>query len=28
MDLSNANFGKSTSQLATRAMQFGLRLRF
>jgi Carboxypeptidase regulatory-like domain len=28
MDLSNVNFGKSTSQLATRAMQFGLRLRF
>jgi hypothetical protein len=28
MDLSNASFGKSTGQLATRAMQFGLRLRF
>jgi hypothetical protein len=28
MDLSNSNFGKSTSQLATRAMQFGVRLRF
>jgi hypothetical protein len=28
MDLSSANFGKSTSQLATRAMQFGIRLRF
>lgn len=28
MDLSNANFGLSTTQLATRAMQFGVRLRF
>jgi hypothetical protein len=28
MDLSSASFGKSTSQLATRTMQFGLRLRF
>jgi len=28
MDLSNVNFGKSTSQLATRTMQFGVRLRF
>ena len=28
MDLSNANFGKSTTQLATRAMQLGFRLRF
>jgi hypothetical protein len=28
MDLSNASFGKSTSQLATRTMQFGVRLRF
>jgi hypothetical protein len=26
--MSNASFGKSTTQLATRAMQFGLRLRF
>ncbi len=27
-DLSNANFGKSTSQLNTRAIQLGLRVRF
>jgi len=27
-DLNSNNFGKSTSQLATRAMQFGVRLRF
>jgi len=27
-DLSSANFGKSTSQLATRAGQLGIRLRF
>ena len=28
MDLSNTNFGKSTSQLNTRAIQLGVRLRF
>jgi hypothetical protein len=28
MDLSSTNFGKSTSQLAPRAFQLGLRLRF
>ncbi len=28
MDLSSTNFGKSTSQLNTRAIQIGLRLRF
>jgi len=28
MDLSSSSFGKSTSQLATRTMQLGLRLRF
>jgi hypothetical protein len=28
MDLSNTNFGRSTSQLNTRAIQLGTRLRF
>jgi len=27
-DLSSSNFGKVTSQLATRALQLGARLRF
>jgi hypothetical protein len=28
MDLSSTNFGRSTSQLAPRAFQIGVRLRF
>ena len=28
MDLNNNNFGRSTSQLAPRALQLGWRLRF
>jgi hypothetical protein len=28
MDLSNTNFGRVTSQLAPRAFQLGVRLRF
>ena len=28
MDLSNTNFGKSTQQLNTRAIQLGARVRF
>ena len=28
MDLSNTNFGKSTAQLNTRAIQLGARVRF
>jgi hypothetical protein len=28
MDLNSANFGKSTAQLNTRAIQLGVRVRF